>query len=103
MPWYSCTRCPKHFRRPTPKRGRNPTICPDCVRRAHAEQSREAMRAKRAANPAYCEDERDKLRERMRKTRKQLHKQGLNNRGKPYRSPVWAVYAALRSYARTGR
>jgi hypothetical protein len=57
----------------------------------HAGASAYAMKLKRKANPEYRDDERKKVGKRMRKRRNHLHKCGLNNRGKPFRS-AWALH-----------
>lgn len=61
----------------------------------HAGYQAFAMRVKRAAAPEYREDERNKVRERMRRIRAERRKNGMNNSGKPLKSPK-AQAAALR-------
>lgn len=70
--------------------------CQPCADK-HAEYQVEGMRTKRAANPAYREDERNKVRERMRIRRAALHTLGLNNNGMPYSSSSKAKEARTKS------
>jgi hypothetical protein len=55
----------------------------------HAGYQASAMREKRAASPAYREDERNKVRARMQNIRAERRKSSVNNAGVPYKSEVW--------------
>lgn len=68
----------------------------------HAGYQYHAMKMKRAANPEYREDEREKVHKRMRKRRDQLHESGLNNHGRPYKSPAHAALGDRLSKAKRG-
>jgi hypothetical protein len=54
------------------------------------------MRYHRNGNPKYREKERLALKKRMRKLRAERRKAGLNNRGQPYKSQIWARRAVDR-------
>jgi predicted CXXCH cytochrome family protein len=62
----------------------------------HAGYQARLMREKRAKSPAYREDERKKVRLRMRAIREERRKAGLNTRGAPYQSATWQRKAADR-------
>jgi hypothetical protein len=102
MRLFNCEHFPAVMERCLPLGG--PKVCAACAkRRRHAERMRKAMRIKRAVNPAYREDERKKVLARMRSRRKALHAEGRDCNGKPYKTPVRAVYAALRSGVTMGK
>jgi hypothetical protein len=56
----------------------------------HAGYQARLMREKRAKSPAYREDEREKVRLRMRAIRAERRKTGLTSNGTPYKSQAWA-------------
>jgi hypothetical protein len=56
----------------------------------HAGYQARLMREKRAASPAYRQDEREKVRARMRTIRAERRKAGITSNGTPYRSQAWA-------------
>jgi hypothetical protein len=62
-----------------------------------------AMRQKRAARPEYRADEREKVRERMRKIRAEHHKAGLNHHGKPFKSAKTKAWSKKLSAAKRGQ
>ena len=64
------------------------THCDTCAG-YHAGYQARAMREKRADNPAYREDERNKVRARMQNIRAERRKSSVNNAGVPYKSEVW--------------
>ena len=55
----------------------------------HAGYQARAMREKRDNSPAYREDERIKVRARMRTIRAERRKAGINTWGQPYKSATW--------------
>jgi hypothetical protein len=68
----------------------------------HAGYMAHAMKLKRDANPEYREDERKKVGKRMRKMRDQLHKNGLNNHGKAFKSSKTKAWSKKLSTAKRG-
>lgn len=76
--------------------------CDACRKVRVTEQSLRSMRKLRSRNAEYREDERVKVRARMRKARARLHKNGLNNNGLPYGSSNRAKMARRFSRAMMG-
>jgi hypothetical protein len=74
---------------------RSIAYCIPCGR-DHAGYQARLMREKRAKSPAYRKDEREKVKIRMRTIRAERRKAGINNRGQPYKSQIWARRAADR-------
>ena len=60
------------------------------------------MKIKRATNPEYREDERKKVLTRMTKARTINRKNGLNQRGKPCRSPKMKAWGERLRKAKRG-